>query len=492
MNFLTSLFTAGKSYRSINVVRSAISVGHTPTQGTPVGKDPLICRLLRGMRLRRPPEPKYSRLWDIGVVLQFLRNWPPNEELSLCQLTAKFTFLLCLVSFRWVSDVRAFDADTFTFCPSGVTFQVSRRTKSNSHSVFYPFFPSDPPLCVVSTVRQYVEATATLRQSSTHQLLISYVRPYGPVSVTTLARWDKTGQSLRIKAAPQKSCKGVEDDSAMSQEKKGKVTGKAENSFMFAQKCLFDGHCADVIQSLKNSNTRVVGGTDASRNSWPWQVSSQFYINGEWLHSCRGTLIRQNRVLTAAHCVDRDINHRVVLGEHDFTVYEGTEQMISVFKVVLHDKWNPDDTLAGYDIAILHLASNAILDSTVQLAKLPSEGAVINTNECIVTGWGRLSTGGPIATILQEAPLLVVDYPTCNSSSSWNNVIKPSMLCAGGDGIRSACSSDSGGPLNCDVNGVYEVHGVTSFGPFASCNTYLKPSVFTRVSSYVSWINANL
>ncbi|XP_063284148.1 chymotrypsin-like elastase family member 1 [Pelobates fuscus] len=255
---------------------------------------------------------------------------------------------------------------------------------------------------------------------------------------------------------------------------------------------VLSGHCADDLQYLGNSNTRVVGGTDVFRNSWPWQISLQFYLNGEWLHSCGGSLIRENRVLTAAHCVDRGGSYRVVLGEHDRTVYEGTEQIISVSKVVLHAKWNPADVVAGYDIAILHLASNAILDSTVQLAKLPSEGDVTNTNECIITGWGRLSTGGPLAIILQQASLPIVDYPTCNSSSYWNNVLNSSMLCAGGDGIHDACNSDSGGPLNCVVNGVYEVHGVTSFGSSSGCNTYLKPTIFTRVSTFISWINANL
>ncbi|KAG2458473.1 CEL2A elastase, partial [Polypterus senegalus] len=50
------------------------------------------------------------------------------------------------------------------------------------------------------------------------------------------------------------------------------------------------------------------------------------------------------------------------------------------------------------------------------------------------------------------------------------------------------CIGDSGGPLNCKVDGVWEVHGVASFGPLP-CNTYRKPTVFTRVSDYNAWIN---
>lgn len=189
LNFLSHLFSLGRSYRSLNVVRSAISAAHVPSLGIPIGRDPLVCRLLRGIRLQRPPGPRYSRLWDVALVLQFLRDWPTNTSLSLRQLSAKLTLLLCLVSFRRVSDVRAFDVDAFSVSPEGVTFRVSRRTKSNSTSVFYPFFASEPQLCVVSTLTRYVEVTSALRTSASGQLLVSYVRPHVPVSTTTLARW---------------------------------------------------------------------------------------------------------------------------------------------------------------------------------------------------------------------------------------------------------------------------------------------------------------
>ena len=48
---------------------------------------------------------------------------------------------------------------------------------------------------------------------------------------------------------------------------------------------------------------------------------------------------------------------------------------------------------------------------------------------------------------------------------------------------------DSGGPLHCMVNGQYAVHGVTSFVSSMGCNVARKPTVFTRVSAYISWMN---
>ncbi|TMS16291.1 Chymotrypsin-like elastase family member 2A [Larimichthys crocea] len=45
--------------------------------------------------------------------------------------------------------------------------------------------------------------------------------------------------------------------------------------------------------------TRVVGGEDVRPNSWPWQISLQYNRQGEWRHTCGGTLISSQWVLTA-------------------------------------------------------------------------------------------------------------------------------------------------------------------------------------------------
>lgn len=112
----------------------------------------------------------------------------------------------------------------------------------------------------------------------------------------------------------------------------------------------------------------------------------------------------------------------------------------------------------------------------------------------------------------------MVGHQICSSISYWSSTVKTTMVCAGGDGIRSGCQvrprrprrplppsptlvppvslgpsvaqGDSGGPLHCEVNGQYQVHGVASFVSALGCNVKNKPTVFTRVSAYNSWINS--
>ncbi|XP_035293816.1 chymotrypsin-like elastase family member 1 isoform X1 [Cricetulus griseus] len=166
-------------------------------------------------------------------------------------------------------------------------------------------------------------------------------------------------------------------------------------------------HKGHSTQDFPETNARVVGGTEAQRNSWPSQISLQYLSGGSWYHTCGGTLIRRNWVMTAAHCVDSQRTFRVVVGDHNLSQNDGTEQYVSVQKIVVHPNWNKNNVAAGYE----------------------------------------------------------------------------------GGGASRGVGGDSGGPLHCLVNGQYAVHGVTSFVSSLGCNVSKKPTVFTRVSAYISWMN---
>lgn len=56
--------------------------------------------------------------------------------------------------------------------------------------------------------------------------------------------------------------------------------------------------------------------------------------------------------------------------------------------------------------------------------------------------------------------------------------------------LHDLTKGDSGGPLNCqNADGSWDVHGVVSFGSGQGCNVLQKPTVFTKISAYLSWMN---
>lgn len=149
INFLSELAASGLEYRTVNNFRSAISAEHFPIEGKPVDEHPLVCKLMKGIRMSNPPRPKYTTIWGVNVVLKFFEQWPANRYLSRKQLFAKLTMLLCLISCKRVSDVQALDLAGRVFSPEGVSFTITCRTKSIFRLVTYSSLPDNSQLYVV-------------------------------------------------------------------------------------------------------------------------------------------------------------------------------------------------------------------------------------------------------------------------------------------------------------------------------------------------------
>lgn len=228
----------------------------------------------------------------------------------------------------------------------------------------------------------------------------------------------------------------------------------------------------------------IVGGEDAQVGEFPFIVSLQ---SGS--HFCGGSLITNEWVLTAAHCIGGTM--KVVTGLHNQKVMTGTETFRTV-KVVKHPSYNSSTT--DYDFALVKLEGKSsfrpIAFNDAEIV-IPKDGSQIDS---VTAGWGYTREGAwKLSDILQKVTVPLVSQEECNKAASYNGDITDRMICAGlAAGGKDSCQGDSGGPLVVQDNekGELVLAGVVSWG--AGCARPNKYGVYSKVNSVSQWIKETI
>ncbi len=134
-------------------------------------------------------------------------------------------------------------------------------------------------------------------------------------------------------------------------------------------------------------DNKIVGGKPVSKDEIPFQVS--FQRRGR--HFCGGSIVDRYWIVTAAHCCVGNVNAvgqlTVVAGEHDRHISEGTEQIIPVEKVVVHEDYNGDTI--EHDICMLKLTHRVQFGRSATKVELPARLSSFY-GTATVSGWGSL------------------------------------------------------------------------------------------------------
>ncbi|GHH37387.1 S1 family serine peptidase [Streptomyces candidus] len=232
----------------------------------------------------------------------------------------------------------------------------------------------------------------------------------------------------------------------------------------------------------------IIGGQPARAGDSPWVValSSRDRFGGTRAGQfCGGVLVGRTKVLTAAHCLGREVLGAPLREVRDLRVIAGRAELrggggreIAVRRAWINPSYDAHSNSG--DLAVLTLASALPAESVIKTADTGSRADEPGT-AATVYGWGDTIGDGAYAGSLRSARVRVLPDETCAKAypATAGAAYRPAtMLCAGDPGGgRDACQGDSGGPL---VAGG-ELIGLVSWG--SGCGQAGSPGVYTRISA---------
>jgi len=233
---------------------------------------------------------------------------------------------------------------------------------------------------------------------------------------------------------------------------------------------------------------RVTFGKDSGPQEYPWQVGMK--VRGRF--HCGASIISDQHILTAAHCVTKykrtPTSLYLTLGDYDLSnAHEQANYVPTVERVIVHPQYSR--TTLRNDLAVLKLTKKIPFRKNIRPICLAPAGFDPTGKIAIVTGWGR-NENNRLQSKLQELASEVDTNAYCGGQWEKNGAprgfITKDMMCMspiGGD----SCNGDSGGPSVMEIGGTYYQIGIVSFGS-GSCVDETLPGVYTRVTSYRDWI----
>ncbi|NWR34709.1 ENTK Enteropeptidase, partial [Tachuris rubrigastra] len=147
--------------------------------------------------------------------------------------------------------------------------------------------------------------------------------------------------------------------------------------------------CGKHLVTLNNA-TRIVGGSDARREAWPWIVSLHFNL----LPVCGASLVSDEWLVTAAHCVYgrqlKPSRWQAVLSlyaQSDLT--QPSTVVRNIDRIIMNPHYMKQTK--DSDIALMHLQHKVQYTDYIQPICLPEKNQQFLPGiNCSIAGWGNI------------------------------------------------------------------------------------------------------
>lgn len=244
---------------------------------------------------------------------------------------------------------------------------------------------------------------------------------------------------------------------------------------------LFSNLAAEVQDA--DEDNRIINGTVAGINQFPYQLS--FRLRGS--HICGAAIISRTRGLTAAHCFNGHHHvsfYSVLAGVRELSD-EKNGQVRPLTALIVHPNFNRISL--RNDIAVFWFQEPFVFGESIAAIQLPPPNESVRPTG-FIAGWGLTSPKNitSLSNTLMYAVTSEITNVLCETLYAGLNRITFQMFCThDAEAGVDACTGDDGGAY---ASGRY-MFGIISWGN--RCAHPKFPRVYTRVTSYIEWINTN-
>ena len=189
--YLTHKYEDGMQYNTIASTKSALANITSLPGLSCISAHPLLQRFLKCVYNLRPPNPRYSMIWNTSVVIDYLQSLHTND-ISLKLLSYKTVMLLTLLSGRCVSNLHYFRIDELQSRESEVIFSVTALLKhgkvSRKEPIIFYAYSHNVQLCPLHIINQYRRVRDALVPSTEKAFFVTYGKPHHAATKDTFAR----------------------------------------------------------------------------------------------------------------------------------------------------------------------------------------------------------------------------------------------------------------------------------------------------------------
>ncbi|XP_040569257.1 brachyurin-like [Lepeophtheirus salmonis] len=221
------------------------------------------------------------------------------------------------------------------------------------------------------------------------------------------------------------------------------------------------------LENKPFADSKIVGGQEAARHQFPWLASVSTF------GSCTGSVLDENWIITAKHCVQTDGVAGILVGAHSKA--NGADEPNKQAR-----KSSEIHVSSIGDFALIKLEIPLELNEYVRPVCLPTRADANNTfvgASTTITGWGVNNFDRANYPELYFAK--DVEVVKCGHGEN--------VLCTAANPGKAICFGDSGGPLNYEMeDGKYMQIGVNQFVTNGKCAG--GHNGYARITSHLDFI----